>query len=212
MTDVAPVLGVLAGLVGIAGTIPYVRDTVRGSTRPHRGTWLIWSVLPVVLCLSQRADGASWSLITVGALHVVLNGLILLFAIHRGEGGLSAADAVMIAIAGGGVVGWVVADQPIVAIACVIVADLVAAAMMVPKTYRDPGAETLATFVGGSLGGALAVGAVGAADLSLLSYPIYYCLANGILAILIHYRRGVLGSAPARASGHQVPTAASSVA
>ena len=38
MTYIAPVLGVLAGLVGIADTIPYVRDTVRGLIRPHRGT------------------------------------------------------------------------------------------------------------------------------------------------------------------------------
>jgi hypothetical protein len=34
MTYIAPVLGLLAGLVGIADTIPYVRDTVGGSTRP----------------------------------------------------------------------------------------------------------------------------------------------------------------------------------
>ena len=56
MTYTAPVLGLLAGMVGVAGTIPYVRDTVRGSTRPHRGTWLIWSVLAIVVRLSQRAD------------------------------------------------------------------------------------------------------------------------------------------------------------
>ena len=40
--------------------------------------------------------------------------------------------------------------------------------MMVPKVYRDPGSETLATFALASLGGALAIGAVGVADVSLL--------------------------------------------
>jgi hypothetical protein len=35
---------------------------------------------------------------------------------------------------------------------------------MVPKTYRDPGSETLATFAFASLGGALTAGAVGALD------------------------------------------------
>jgi hypothetical protein len=39
--------------------VPYLRDTVRRATRPHRGTWLIWSVLAVVAYFSQRADGAS---------------------------------------------------------------------------------------------------------------------------------------------------------
>jgi hypothetical protein len=66
MTYAAPILGLLAGVAGIADTFPYVRDTVRGSTRSHRGTWLIWGVLAVIVCLSQRADGASWSLIVHG--------------------------------------------------------------------------------------------------------------------------------------------------
>ena len=54
-----------------------------------------------------------------------------------------------------------VADAPIVATACVVGADAIGAAMMVPKTYRDPDSETLSTFALASLGGALAAGAVG---------------------------------------------------
>ena len=199
MTGLAPALGVLAGVVGVADTIPYVRDTLRGATRPHRGTWLIWGVLAVVVCLSQRADGASWSLVMAGA-QAVLTGLIFALAIRMGEGGLRAADGLLIAIAGAGVAGWIVADEPIVATACIIAADLLAAAMMVPKAYRDPGSETLVTFALASVGGALAAGAVGVVDASLLCYPVYYCLVNGAIALLIHHRRSVLGAAPALAS------------
>ena len=191
MTYTAPVLGLLAGLVGIADTIPYVRDTVRGSTRPHRGTWLIWSVLAIVVCLSQRADGASWSLIMAAA-QAVLTGAVFLLSIRRGEGGLSPADVLMITLAGGGVIGWVVAGDPVIATACVVAADLIGAAMMVPKVYRDPDSETLATFALASLSGAFAAGAVGAPDPSLLLYPAYYCLANGAMAALIHRRRASL--------------------
>src|SRR5688500_8457945 len=88
MTEIVPVLGVLAGAIGVADTIPYVRDFLRGSTRPHRGTWLIWGVLAVVVCLSQRADGASWSLI-MASTQAVLTSLIFMLAIHRGEGGVT---------------------------------------------------------------------------------------------------------------------------
>ena len=94
-----------------------------------------------------------------------------------------------------GVTGWLLSGEPLVATVCVIVADLIAAAMMVPKTYHDPGSETLATFVYASLGGALAAGAVGVAENAsapLLLYPVYYCLANGAIAVLIHHRRTVL--------------------
>src|SRR5262249_23983139 len=47
MTELAPALGLLAGALGIFDTLPYIRDTVRGATRPHRGTWLIWGMLAV---------------------------------------------------------------------------------------------------------------------------------------------------------------------
>jgi hypothetical protein len=188
MTELAPVLGVLAALVAIADTIPYIRDTLSGSTRPHRGTWLIWSGLAIVVCLSQRADGASWSLLMT-ATQAVLTTLTFVLAISRGEGGVSAADRVMIAIAAGGVIAWIVAGEPIVATACVVAADLIGAAMMAPKTYRDPHSETLSTFALASVSGALAVGAVGSADPALLLYPAYFFLVNGAIAILIHQRR-----------------------
>jgi hypothetical protein len=192
--DVAPVLGLLAGLCAVANTIPYIRDIVRGTTRPHRGTWLVWAVLAIVVYVSQRADGASWSLIMAGA-QAMLTSLVFVFAIRHGEGGLSATDVVLTAMAAAGVIGWLVADEPIVATASVVAADLLAAAMMTPKTYRDPGSETLASFALASVGGALAVGAVGSARPALLMYPIYFCVVNAAIALLIQRRRTALVAA-----------------
>lgn len=79
------VLGVLAGATSVANTVPYVRDVVRGTTRPHRGSWLIWAVTASVVYASQRADGASWSLIMAGA-QAVLTAFVFLLAVRRGEG------------------------------------------------------------------------------------------------------------------------------
>jgi hypothetical protein len=194
VTVLAALLGVLAGLVGVFDTVPYLRDVMRGSTRPHRGTWLIWSALAVVVCLAQWADGASWSLIML-LTQAVLTTAVFAVAIVHGQGGTTIIELVLIAVAGAGVAGWLLSGEPLVATVCVVAADLIAAAMMVPKTYHDPGSETLATFVYASIGGALAAGAVGVADnagATLLLYPIYYCLANGAIAVLIHHRRTVL--------------------
>jgi hypothetical protein len=110
-------------------------------------------------------------------------------AIRRGEGGLSIFEVSLLAIAFAGIAGWAVAEEPRVAVACVIVADISAAAMMAPKTYRDPYSETLSTYALASVGGALAAGAVGALDVSLLVYPIYFCLVNAALTLLILTRR-----------------------
>ena len=194
MTEVAPVLGVLAGVCAVGNTIPYIRDIVRGTTRPHRGTWLVWAVLAIVVYGSQRADGASWSLLMSGA-QATLTGLIFILAIRRGEGGLSATDVLLTAMAAAGVVGWRLSDEPTVATAAVVVADLLAAAMMMPKTYRDPTSETLASFALASVGGALAAGAAASNEPALLLYPLYFCAVNGAIALLIHHRRAALAAA-----------------
>jgi hypothetical protein len=55
-----------------------------------------------------------------------------------------------------------------------------------------PESETLVTFALASLGGALAAGAVGVIDVSLLRYAAYYCSVNGAIAQLIHQRRRCL--------------------
>jgi hypothetical protein len=188
MNNLAPILGVLGGLAGIADTIPYVRNTVRGTTRPHRGSWLIWSVLAGIACLSQRADGASWSVLMT-ATQAILTGLVFLLAIRYGEGGVGTIDLLLIGFAGVGVVGWIISSDPFAALGCVIAADLIALAMMAPKVHRDPGSETLSTYALASVGGALAAGAVATPDVSMLLYPAYYCLVNAATAVLIHRRR-----------------------
>jgi hypothetical protein len=191
VTEAAPFLGVLAGLVGVADTLPYIRDMLRGVTRPHRGTWLIWGVLAIVVCLSQHADGASWSLVLAGS-QAVLTTIVFVLALRRGEGGVSRLDALMIAVAVGGLSGWILADEPLVATVCVVAADSIGVALMVPKTYRDPDSETLVTFALASLAGVLAAAAVASLDPSLLLYPAYYCLANGAIALLIIRRRAAM--------------------
>jgi uncharacterized membrane protein YfcA len=90
-----------------------------------------------------------------------------------------------------GVLGWVVADEPVIATACVVVADLIGAALMVPKAYRDPYSETLSTFALASLSGALGAGAVGALAPALLLYPVYFCLVNSALALMLYQRRAI---------------------
>jgi hypothetical protein len=182
------VAGVLAGVVATADAVPYVRDVVRGGTRPHRGAWLVWSVLAIVACASQRADGASWSLV-MAATQAVATTLIFVLALTRGEGGVTRVEMLFVALAGGGVVGWALSDVAVLATACVVAADMIGVGLMLPKTYDDPGSETLVTFVLAALSGVLATVAVGEANVALLLYPLYFAVANGLIAAVIVRRR-----------------------
>jgi hypothetical protein len=184
--------GAAAGLLSVVDAIPYVRDILRGTTRPHRGTRLIWWTLATTALVSQYADGAGWSMLMLLG-QAVTTGVTFALSIRRGVGGLSRFDLTITAIAGLGVIGWFVSSTPVIATACVVFADTLGVGLMLPKTWREPGSETLSTFALASLAGLLGALAVGALDVSLLVYPLYFFVVNGIIAVIIATRTRALG-------------------
>ncbi len=182
------VFGLLSGVATVLAIVPYVRDVLRGTTRPHRGSWLIWTVLSVVALASQLADGASWSIVMVLA-QTGITGLVFVLSIWRGVGGVSRSDLMIIAVAGLGVVAWAVSSTPVIATASTIFADMLGIALMTPKTWRDPRSETFSTYVLGCVSGILSALAVGELDVSLLLFPIWIAVASAVIATTIAVRR-----------------------
>jgi hypothetical protein len=182
------VFGSLAGVTSVVDAAPYIRDVIERTTRPHRGTWLIWSVLSITALWSQVAAGAAWSIVMI-AVDAVLTSFIFGLSIRRGVGGLSSSDVTVLAIAAVGVVAWAISSTPIVATTFVVFADALAIGLMLPKTWRDPQSETAALYALASISGVLSAIAVGALDPTLLLFPVYFAIANALLATVIVARR-----------------------
>jgi hypothetical protein len=183
--------GVVAGILQLVATAPYLRDILRGSTKPQRATWLIWTTLSLVVFASQWASGATWSLaLTAG--QAVSCASVFALAMRRGVGGVSPLELALLGLAALGVVGWQLAGDPTVATCSVVAADLIAVALMLPKTYRQPGSETLATYAIGVVSTLFALAAVNSTAPSLLIYPLYILVADGAVVAVIALRRRAL--------------------
>ena len=190
-------LGLAAAALTVVNTVPYVRDIRRGTTRPHRGAWLVWSALGATAFVSQLADGGTWSLAMVGV-QTILTTFVLLLSLRRGTGGVGRYDLTIMGAAGLGIVGWVISDDPAVATSLVVGADSAGLVLMLPKTWRDPWSETLSTYALASAAGVLSAAAVGGLDASLVLYPAYFAVANGAMATVIATRRRAMSlTAPA---------------
>lgn len=194
------VFGVAAAVVSTVDAVPYVRDILRGRTRPHRGTWCIWSALGIVAFCSQLADGASWSLLMIGV-QAASMALVFALSIRRGVGRLGPVDVTLLGVATAGVVGWYVSSDPFTATVCVVVADLAGVLLMLPKAWRDPGSETPSSFLLAGVAGVFAAAAVGALDVSLLLFPVYFGVVNLATAVLILLRRRRPGHSPLPTAG-----------
>jgi hypothetical protein len=185
------VFGILAGAISCVDAAPYIRGILRGSTRPHRGTWCIWSVLGVTAFGSQAADGAGWSLLMLGIQSASIT-VVFVLSISRGVGGLQRGNVAMLAIAAVGVIGWLALSRPVLATVCVVVADLAGALLMLPKTWRDPHSETASSFLLAGAAGGLGAAAVGSLQPDLLLYPVYFGAVNVAIAAVIMVRQRVL--------------------
>ena len=191
--------GILAGILQLVATAPYIRDTMRGSTQPHRATWGIWGTLAFVVFASQWASGGTWSL-ALAAGQALACGIVFVLAIRRGVGGVSPLEVSLLGIAALGIAGWQIADDPVVATCAVVAADVIGVGMMVPKTYRQPASETLSTYAIGLVSTGFAIAAVGEIAPALLVYPLYVLIANSVvIAVILLRRRSLARSASSQA-------------
>ncbi len=183
-------LGYASGVIGFLCFVPYIRDIFKGTTKPERATWLIWSVLGGIAFFSQYAEGASHSLwMTSGQTLGVL--IVFALSIKYGMGGLSRRDIVSLALAGIGLLIWYLTQHAVFALIIVIFVDALGLLLTTLKTYEYPETETLSTWVLAGIAGLLGTLAVGSLDPTLLAYPVYIFLANVVMVsiILIARRR-----------------------
>lgn len=168
--------------------VPYIRDIFKGSTKPERATWLIWSVLTTILLFAQLAKGATNSiwLTAVQTLGVII---IFLLSLRFGEGGLQRRDLIALGAATIGLVAWFVTKDATIALWLTILIDFSGGVLTIIKAYQEPETETQSTWIISSIAGLFGALAVGSFSLELLAFPVYVFLVN--LAVFLAIRLGL---------------------
>jgi hypothetical protein len=179
--------GFLSGLLPIMGVIPYDRDIFLHKTKPHRGSFFIWSVLSGTAFFAQLAKGATWSLFLPAA-DTIATSSIFILSIWYGTGGLNKRDIGALLLAALGLMSWYFTKQPLVALLLVIGVSAIGTALTVVKTWQDPRSETFSSWLLATLGGLFGIFAVGKFSFALLAYPIYIFIANGSVNVAMLWR------------------------
>lgn len=178
------IFGYISALLSIIMIIPYVRDILRKKTKPERGSWLIWTVLGFIAFFSQLAKGATDSLwLTAGQTIAVL--IIVVLSINYGYGGLGKRDIKALIGAGIGLIFWYMTKEAATALFIIIFVDGIGTLLTAIKSYKDPGSETLTTWIMSGTSGIFGMLAVGNINLILLAYPFYIMLANYVIVAAI---------------------------
>lgn len=180
--------GYTSGILMMLSVIPYARSILKGNTKPQRITWLIWTILILIAFFSQLAKGATWSLLlTAGDAIAILITFIL--SIKFGVGGFRKIDILSLVGAGVSLLLWYLTNEPAVALFLIILIDIIGVNLTIIKTWKNPETENWVAWAICGVGGFFGILAVGSFNFVLLSYPVYICLANSIIAIIVIIRK-----------------------
>lgn len=120
MSNLEPVCAVAAGVLSGSCAIPYVRDMVRGTTRPHRVSWGIFALLAAIAAASQLMHGfTTGAVLSLGA--AVAFFIVFVMSMRHGVGGATLADRLTLAGTVGILVVWAWSGDTTVAVTLVIV-------------------------------------------------------------------------------------------
>lgn len=180
--------GYISLLLFMFSAVPYVRSILKGNTKPQRITWLIWTVLVFIAFFSQLAKGATWSLLlTVGdAITIVI---VFIFSIKYGVGGFRKIDILSLIGAGISLLLWYLTNEPAVALFLIILIDIIGSNLTILKVWKNPETENWVGWAMCGVGGLFGILSVGSFNLILLAYPVYICLANSVIAIIVLIRK-----------------------
>lgn len=183
--------GVAAQLVGISY---YVRETLRGNTKPNRVTWLMWAAAPMIGALAAFADGVRWPALPVfmagfGPLLVFISSFVNPKAYWRLERfdylcGISSVLALIF---------WGVTREPAIAILFAIASDGFAAVPTLAKLWRFPETETVHPYVTGLFASLTSIAAITVWGFSAYAFPVYLMTIN-ILLIFAFFRRRIFAA------------------
>jgi hypothetical protein len=175
--------GLLAGLTGLAGYLPYLRDAWRRTSDPDPAAWLIWTVEYSVLLAAQAAQHPPWAALSLAALQ--LAGTAAVLAVLAARGGWRFGPGRWILLGGTAAVmaGWPFAHAPGTAMCLVLAVEGAAMILVMIGAYRFPASETPLTWQAFILAGLFDLPALGShAPRLLYVYPAFFVVMGaGVL-------------------------------
>ena len=186
MFDTA-LIGKAAGILALVAYIPYFIAMIRGTTRPSRATWWIWSVVGIVFGASYYSSGAV-DTIWVPISNVIGPFITAILSLKYGEGGWTPFDRKCLAGAAMSLALWWVFDSPLVALVTVIAVDFLGALPTIVKTHHDPESEDRFAWSISLVGNIMNMFAIKLWSFAIMTYPVYMLCVCSIINGLIYFR------------------------
>jgi hypothetical protein len=181
----------LGAAIGAAGTAVYLRDTLQGTTKPNRVTWILWAVAPLLATAVELNQGVGLRalptfmvgfmplLVFIGSFHNPAS----VWKVRRIDYACGAMSVVGTAV-------WLATRNGILAISAAIVADFLAGVPTLMKSWTHPETETVYAYVGAVLSMAILLLTIDHWTFDVAAFPIFIVCMASVEVVLVGLEPG----------------------
>lgn len=178
-------------LINISTYFIYIRSIIRGNTRPHLYTWIVFSMLVVIGFLAQLHENAGVGTYVLG-LCVGGNLTILGLSFKYGENHITTADKIALGLSLTATLPWLITSDPLGSVVLIAIVNVIGFFPTFRKCWDKPFSEKIFTYFLGSTPLIFSLMAMDVLNLTTALYPSVIILSNTIFAFYCYWRRTVI--------------------
>ncbi len=181
----------LGAALGAAGSLVYVRDTLRGTTQPNRVTWLLWAFAPLLAFAVEIHSGVGLRALTTFVIGFMPL-LVFIASFHNSAAvwKIRRLDYACGAMSLAGTAAWLITRNGVVAIAAAIAADFMAGVPTMLKSWSNPESETVTTYIGAVLNAGILLLTIQHWTTEEAAFPLFIFVIASLQVVLVGFALG----------------------
>ncbi len=189
MISISPeIWGMISVGLAIFALTPYVWSVLRGRTKPHLFTWIIWTILTGIAFLLQYTEGAgagAWS----GFVSTLFCIVILIASFKYGEKNITRSDWIVFLAALAAIPIWLLTKNAALAAVWVTAIDAAGYIPTMRKSWIKPYEEMVTTHALSLIKHLCVLLAVQNVHFATIFYSWGMVVMNGLLVAMLVFRR-----------------------
>ncbi len=173
----------LSTILPLCSPYVYVKSILRGISKPHRTTRLVYLIIGLLTTTSLLASG-NMTALYISAASLIQSIILYGLSFRYGIGGWEMSSIVCLICALTGIAVWQITNNPLIGLYSGILADLFGSIPTIIKTINVPHSEEPKFYAFDALAGLFNILAIPSYTFQSVSYPLYLVSINMTIALL----------------------------
>jgi hypothetical protein len=185
-------LSAIAIALTILAFFPYIRSILKGETKPHVFSWVIWGSTTFIVCLAQLADEGGAGAWPIGVSGIITLYVAILAYLKKSDSSITKPDWLFFILAMASLPVWYLTSNPLWAVVILTTADVLGFGPTFRKAYIRPFEEQLMFFVIMTIRNLISITALEYYSLTTVLFPAVIATVCLIFIPMVIYRRRTL--------------------